>query len=158
MRVRRNAGEDTRRYIDPAIKSCLTRQSFFYCEETNLPGEKFMWPPKFSDAIDACNVARRRCERLVTAGLAQPDVNLVASVIVTARDCARIATLTSQMLERGSKYAYPLCDVCARACEELAKAAEKHSKVEAFSRCAEACRKCAAECTKLAKAKKPAAR
>ena len=71
-----------------------------------------MWPPKFSDAIDACNVARRRCERLVTAGLAQPDVNTVASVIVTARDCARIATLTSQMLERGSKYAYPLCEVC----------------------------------------------
>ena len=56
-----------------------------------------MWPPKFSDAIEACNVARRRCERVVTAGLAQPDVNTVASVIVTARDCARIATLTSQM-------------------------------------------------------------
>ena len=115
-----------------------------------------MWPPKFSDAIDACNVARRRCERLVTAGLAQPDVNKVASVIVTARDCARIATLTSQMLERGSKYAYPLCEVCARACEELAKALNKHSKIEAFSRCAEACRKCAQECSKLAKAKKPA--
>ena len=62
-----------------------------------------MWPPKFSDAIDACNVARRRCERVVTAGLAQPDVNTVASVIVTARDCARIATLTTQLLERGSK-------------------------------------------------------
>jgi hypothetical protein len=115
-----------------------------------------MWPPKFSDAIDACNVARRRCERLVTAGLAQPDVNTVATVIVTARDCARIATLTSQMLERGSKYAYPLCEVCVRACEELAKACEKHSKIEAFSRCAEACRKCAQECGKLAKAKKPA--
>jgi hypothetical protein len=115
-----------------------------------------MWPPKFSDAIDACNVARRRCERLVTAGLAQPDVNTVASVIVTARDCARIATLTTQLLERGSKYAYPICAVCAQACEELAKAAEKHSKVEAFSRCAEACRKCAEECSKLAKAKKPA--
>ena len=115
-----------------------------------------MWPPKFSDCIDACNVARRRCERVVTAVLAQPDVNTVASVIVTARDCARIATLTSQMLERGSKYAYPLCEVCARACEELAKALDKHLKIEAFSRCAEACRKCAEECTKLAKAKKPA--
>jgi hypothetical protein len=115
-----------------------------------------MWPPKFSDAIDACNVARRRCERLVTEGLAQPDINTVATVIVTARDSARIATLTSQMLERGSKYAYPLCDICARACEELAKACEKHSKIEAFSRCAEACRKCAEECSKLAKAKKPA--
>jgi len=115
-----------------------------------------MWPPKFSDAIDACNVARRRCERVVTAGLAQPDVNTVASVIVTARDCARIATLTSQMLERGSKYAYPLCEVCARACEELGKALEKHPKIEAFSRCADACRKCADECGKLAKAKKPA--
>lgn len=117
-----------------------------------------MWPPKFSDAIDACNVARRRCERLVTAGLAQPDVNLVASVIVTARDCARIATLTTQLLERGSKYAYPICGVCAQACEELAKACDKHSKVEAFARCADACRKCAEECSKLAKAKKPAAR
>ena len=115
-----------------------------------------MWPPKFSDAIEACNVARRRCERLVTAGLAQPDVNTVATVIVTARDCARIATLTSQMLERGSKYAYPLCGICAQACEELANAAEKHSKIEAFSRCAEACRKCAEECSKLAKAKKSA--
>jgi len=115
-----------------------------------------MWPPKFSDAIDACNVARRRCERVVTAGLAQPDVNLVASVIVTARDCARIATLTTQLLERGSKYAYPICAVCATACAELAKAAAKHSKVEAFSRCAEACRKCADECAKLAKQKKKA--
>ncbi|MEY2510774.1 MAG: hypothetical protein QOE26_1537 [Verrucomicrobiota bacterium] len=115
-----------------------------------------MWPPKFSDAIDALNVARRRCEHLVTAGLAQPDVNKVASVIVTARDCARIATLTTQLLERGSKYAYPICGVCAQACEELAKACEKHSKIEAFSRCAEACRKCAQECSKLAKAKKPA--
>ncbi len=117
-----------------------------------------MWPPKFSDAIEACNVARRRSERLVTAGLAQPDINTVATVIVTARDCARIATLTSQMLERGSKYAYPLCGICAQACEELAKASEKHLKIEAFSRCAEACRKCAEECSKLAKAKKPAAR
>jgi hypothetical protein len=62
-----------------------------------------MWPPKFSDAIEALNVARRRCEHLVTAGLAQPDVNTVASVIVVARDCARIATLTTQLLERGSK-------------------------------------------------------
>ena len=62
-----------------------------------------MWPPKFSDCIEACNVARRRCERLVTAGLAQPDVNKVTQVIVVARDVARIATLTSQLLERGSK-------------------------------------------------------
>ncbi len=115
-----------------------------------------MWPPKFSDAIDALNVARRRCERLVTEGLAQSDINKVATVIVTARDCARIATLNSQMLERGSKYAYPLCEVCARACDELAKAAEKHSQIEAFSRCVEACRKCAQECSKLARAKKPA--
>src|SRR3984893_14290348 len=108
-----------------------------------------MWPPKFSDAIDACNVARRRCERLVTAGLAQWAVYVVGTVSVTGRDCARIATLTSQMLERGSKYAYPLCEVCARACDELSKALDKHSKIEAFSRCAEACRKCAQECSKL---------
>jgi hypothetical protein len=115
-----------------------------------------MWPPKFSEAIEACNVARRRCERAVTAGLAQPDVNTVASVIVTARDCARIATLATQLLERGSKYAYPICGTCAQACEELAKSLDKHSKIEAFSRCAEACRKCAQECAKLAKAKKTA--
>ena len=83
-------------------------------------------------------------------------VKVTASVIVTARDCARIATLTTQLLERGSKYSYPICDVCATACEELAKACEKHSKIEAFSRCAEACPKCAQECAKLAKAKKPA--
>src|SRR5580765_715997 len=117
-----------------------------------------MWPPKFSDCIEACNTARRRCERLVTTALAQRDVNVVAATIVIARDCARIATLTTQLLERGSKYAYPLCDVCAQSCEELAKACDKHSKIEAFSRCAEACRKCAQECAKLAKAKKPAAR
>lgn len=66
-----------------------------------------MWPPKFSNCLEACNVARRRCERLVTVGLAQPDVNVVAATIATARDCARIATLTTQLLERGSKYAYP---------------------------------------------------
>jgi hypothetical protein len=113
-----------------------------------------MWPPKFSDCLDACNVARRRCERVVTAGLAQPDVNTVAQVIVVARDCARIATLTTQLLERGSKYAYPICDVCARAFAELAKMCDKHSKIEAFSRCAEASRKAAAECAKLAGAKK----
>ena len=117
-----------------------------------------MWPPKFSDCIEALNVARRRAEHLVTAGLAQPDVNVVASVIVTARDCARIATLTTQLLELGSKYAYPICAVCAQACEELAKACEPHLKVEAFSRCAEAARKCAEECAKLASAKKPAGR
>ena len=75
---------------------------------------------------------------------------------VGARDVARIATLTSQLLERGSKYAYPICEVCARACQELAKACEKHSKVEAFARCAEACHKCAQECSKLAKQKKKA--
>ena len=115
-----------------------------------------MWPPKFSDCIEACNVARRRSERLVTAGLAQRDVNKVTQVIVIARDVARIATLTSQLLERGSKYAYPICDVCAKACEELAKAATKHSKIEAFSRCADACRKCAEECDKLAKQKRRA--
>ena len=67
-----------------------------------------MWPPKFSDCLEACNVARRRCERLVTTALAQRDVNVVATTIVVARDCARIATLTTQLLERGSKYAYPL--------------------------------------------------
>jgi hypothetical protein len=115
-----------------------------------------MWPPKFSDAIEACNVARRRCERAVTAGLAQPDVNKVTQVIVVARDVARITTLTSQLLERGSKYAYPICGVCAQACDELAKACAKHPKIEAFSRCAEACRKCAEECAKLAKQKRKA--
>jgi hypothetical protein len=115
-----------------------------------------MWPPKFSDCIEACNVARRRCEHLVTAGLAQPDVNKVTQVIVVARDVARITTLTTQLLERGSKYAYPICDVCAKACQELAKAAAKHSKIEAFSRCAEACRKCAEECAKLARQKRKA--
>lgn len=115
-----------------------------------------MWPPKFSDCIEACNIARRRCERAVTAGLAQPDVNTVTQVIVIARDVARIATLTSQLLERGSKYAYPICEVCARACDELAKACAKHPKVEAFTRCAEACRKCAEECAKLAKQKRKA--
>ena len=113
-----------------------------------------MWPPKFSDSIEACNVARRRCERLVTEGLAQPDVNIVTQQIVVARDCARIATLTSQLLERGSKYAYPICDVCARVCEELAKLCDKHKKIDAFARCGEACRKCAEECSKLASAKK----
>jgi hypothetical protein len=117
-----------------------------------------MWPPRFSDCIEACNVTRRRCERLVTTALAQRDVNVVASTIGIARDCSRIATLTTQLLERGSKYAYPLCEVCARACEELAKACSKHAQIEAFSRCGEACRKCAEECTKLAKLKKPAKR
>jgi hypothetical protein len=115
-----------------------------------------MWPPKFSDAIEACNVARRRCERVVTAGLAQPDVNKVTQVIVVARDVARITTLTSQLLERGSKYAYPICGVCAQACDELAKACAKHPKIDAFSRCAEACRKCAEECAQLAKQKRKA--
>jgi hypothetical protein len=115
-----------------------------------------MWPPKFSDCIEACNVARRRSERLVTEGLAQPDVNKVTQVIVIARDCARITTLTSQLLERGSKYAYPICDVCARACEELAKACAKHPKIDAFARCAEACRKCATECANLARQKRKA--
>ena len=115
-----------------------------------------MWPPKFSDCIEACNVARRRCEHLVTTALAQRDVNIVAATIVIARDCARIATLTSQLLERGSKYAYPLCEVCARACEELAKACDKHPNIQDFSRCGEACRKCAEECANLAKAKKAA--
>ena len=83
-------------------------------------------------------------------------MNTVTQVIVVARDVARIATLTSQLLERGSKYAYPICDICARACEELAKAAAKHPKIEAFSRCVEACRKCAEECAKLAKQKRKA--
>lgn len=115
-----------------------------------------MWPPKFSDCIEACNVARRRSERLVTAGLAQRDVNTVTRVIVIARDVARIATLTSQLLERGSKYSYPICDVCASACAELAKACAKHPKIEAFSRCAEACDKCTEECAKLAKQKRKA--
>src|SRR5947207_15222388 len=107
-----------------------------------------MWPPKFSDCIEACNVARRRCERLVTAGLAQPDVNKVTQGIVVARDVARVATLTRQLLERGSKYADPICDVCAKACAEVAKAAGTHSQVEAFWRCVDACRKCAEECAK----------
>ena len=98
-----------------------------------------MWPPKFSDCLEACNVARRRCERLVTTALAQRDVNIVAATIVLARDCARIATPTTQLLERASKYAYSLCDVCARACEELAKACDDHGQIEAFSRCGEAC-------------------
>src|SRR3954468_363973 len=115
-----------------------------------------MWPPKFSDAVEACNVARRRCEHLVTAGLGQRDVNVVAKAIVVARDCARIATLTSQLLERGSKYAYPVCDVCAQACNELVQACEAHKDIESFARCAEACRTCADECGKLAKMKQPA--
>jgi hypothetical protein len=116
-----------------------------------------MWPPKFSDCVEACNVARRRCEHLVTAGLGQRDVNAVAKAIVVARDCARIATLTSQLLERGSKYAYPVCDMCAQACLELVQACEPHQDIEAFARCAEACRTCADECGKLAKMKHSAA-
>src|SRR5947207_13076934 len=91
-----------------------------------------MWPPKFSDCLEACNVARRRCERLVTTALAQPDVNLVAAVMATARDCSRIATLATQLLERGSKYAYSLCDVCARACDELADACQKQRQNRGF--------------------------
>jgi hypothetical protein len=75
---------------------------------------------------------------------------------VIARDCARIATLTTQLLERGSKYAYSLCDVCGRGCEELAEACDKHAKIDAFSRCAEACQRGADECAKLAKLKKAA--
>jgi hypothetical protein len=74
----------------------------------------------------------------------------------TDRDCTRIATLTTQLLERGSKCAYLLCDVCARACEELAEACDKHAEIEAFSRCGEAWRKCAEECAKLAKLKRAA--
>ncbi len=108
-----------------------------------------MWPPKFSDCIEACNLARRRCERLVTAGLAQRDVNAVAATIGIARG--------SRPDDPTSKYA-PLCDVCARACEELAKACDKHAQIEAFSRCGEAFRKCAEECAKLAKLKKTAKR
>jgi hypothetical protein len=61
-------------------------------------------------------------------------------------------TTDFELLERGSKYAYSLCDVCARSCEELAKAGDKHAKIDAFSRCAEACRTCA----KLAKLKRAA--
>jgi UDP-N-acetylmuramate-alanine ligase len=64
--------------------------------------------------------------------------------------------LTTQLLERGSKYAYSLCDVCARACEELAEACDAHAEIEVFSHCGEACRKCADECAKLAKLKKTA--
>jgi hypothetical protein len=114
-----------------------------------------MWPPRFSDCIEACNLARRRCEHLVIEGLAQPDVDVVASTIVVGRDCARIATTASSLLERGSKYAYPICGICAEACEELARACDKHRNIVAFTDCAEACRKCAEECSKLARLKKP---
>ena len=81
---------------------------------------------------------------------------MVAATIAIARDCARIATLTTQLLERGSKRAYSLCDVCARACEELAQACDKHGEIEAVSRRGEACRKCAEECVKLGKLKRAA--
>ena len=113
-----------------------------------------MWPPKFSDAIEACNVTSRRCEHVITAGLGEPDVNIVASTLVIARDCARITAVTAQLMERGSKQAFALADICANVCEELAEACVKHSKIEAFSRCSEACRTCAAECRKIAEAKK----
>ena len=96
-----------------------------------------MWPPKFSDCLEACNVARRRCERLVTTALAQRDANVVAATLVVA--IVRGLPVTMQLLERGYKYAYSLCDVCARACEELAKACDDHGQIEAFSRCGEAC-------------------
>jgi hypothetical protein len=74
-----------------------------------------MWPPKFGDCIEACNVARRRCERPVTTGLVQRDVNVVAETIAIARDCVRITTFTTQLLERGSKYClFALPCLCAR--------------------------------------------
>lgn len=50
-----------------------------------------MWPPKFSDCLEACNVARRRCERLVTVGLAQPDVN--DGCRKCAEECSKLAKL-----------------------------------------------------------------
>ena len=56
---------------------------------------------EISDCIEVCHTARRRCERLVTTGLAERDVN-VAATIATTRDCARIVTLTTQLFERGS--------------------------------------------------------
>jgi hypothetical protein len=118
-------------FVSRANKSCLRMQIFSIAtqgrrgstSENNQPGDN-LWAPKFSDCIEACNVAWRWCERLVTGCMAQPDVNTVTQVIVVARDVARIATLTSQLLERGSKYSYPICGVCAAACAELAKAAK----------------------------------
>jgi hypothetical protein len=59
------------------------------------------------------------------------------------------------LLERGSKYAYSLCDVCARSCDELAKACDKHAKIDAF-RVVPKLVASAEECAKLAKLKRAA--
>ena len=83
-------------------------------------------------------------------------MTLVCSPAKTIRRNGRASHGRRSGSNDGSKYAYPICGVCAQSCEELAKACDKHSKIEAFSRCADACRKCAQECAKLAKAKKPA--
>src|SRR5256714_14394088 len=111
----------------------LLRAAKFFLLRRKQPagGGKDMWPPKFSDAIDACNVARRRCERVVTAGLGPPDGNKGGSGVGAAGDCARIPTFTSHMVGRGSQDGHPLCEVCARAWGGVGDALRKHSKIRA---------------------------
>ena len=98
--------------------------------------------------IDACLACATACNHCAASCLQEEHVKMMARCIRLDMDCAQICTLSAAYMARGSEFAGPLCDLCARVCDACAAECGKHDH-EHCQRCAEACRRCADECRRM---------
>ncbi len=94
---------------------------------------------------EACLGCATACECCMTACLSEADVGTLVESIRLDHDCAEICRLAAAWLQRDSRFAGTICEICAIVCTACGDECERHP-TENCRACAKACRKCAELC------------
>jgi hypothetical protein len=105
--------------------------------------------PTIDRAIEECLQCLRWCSACVDEGLTH-DPSTMAESIRLCHECAPICGDCAILLSGNSRFAHPLCGVCADVCDACAAECGKHNHVETMRKCAETCLRCAKACREVA--------
>ncbi|RSL29562.1 four-helix bundle copper-binding protein [Salibacterium salarium] len=89
------------------------------------------------------------CNHCYSACLQEKDVEMMAECIRLDRECADICGFAAQAMQRNSRFAKEICNVCAHVCQACGDECAKHEH-DHCQRCAEICHHCANVCQDMA--------
>ncbi len=99
--------------------------------------------------LEECFVVVRTANRCADACLSGGQADAMADSIRLCLDAATVTAACAELMARSSRFAGPVCGVCADVCDACAEECERHEG-DVMRACAEACRRCAQTCRQMA--------
>jgi hypothetical protein len=102
------------------------------------------------ECIQDCTDCHNVCTETITYCLEQGGAYVAVDLIRLLQDCAQLCATSADSMLRASRFAGPICGLCATVCDACAEACEQFGNDPQMTTCAQTCRRCAECCRRMA--------